>query len=181
MIESSKNMTEHKVRVFLTVLVGAFIILGVSSCAHINDAQQDSTKAVVAKVDVKKEDVKKIVVKKEAVAKSVSEKVIVIPTIDKTITVVKNAPVDPLILDYSYNTVWLASLKAVKQVGLIKDQEMMSGHIIARIRSAIVDINIEKIDAKKVRLKVSAIKDAGKDNDLAADIFQRIQKLAAIY
>lgn len=188
MIEASQNMIEHKIRVFFAAFVCAFTMLGLTSCAlfplsskPIMEEQQVKSKEVVEKIEDKKEQVKEAVIKQKADKTKEVEKIIVIPKVDKTIKIVKNTPADPLILDYSFNAVWLASLKAVKQVGLIKDQEMMSGHIIARIRSAIVDINIEKIDAKQVRLKVSAIKDAGKDDDLAADIFQRIQKLAALY
>ncbi len=88
---------------------------------------------------------------------------------------------DATVLSSGFNAVWLASQKTIQQMGLVSISDRSEGHIQARIRMAVVDVNIEKVDAKSTRVKVNALKDAAIDDALNAEIFGKIKAASVLY
>ncbi len=185
MIEESSDMTEHKIRTFFAAIVCAFTILGVSSCALFPlSSKPEAKKADVPAAVVKKEEapapaaVAKVEAPKKEEVKEAAAPLVAEVKEDKE-EVAKSD--DATVLNNSANAVWLASLKAIKQIGLISKQELLARHIQARVRGADVHITIEKLGAQSVRLTVKATRESGNDADLSAEIFNKIKDLAKVF
>ena len=161
MIEESDNMTEYKIRTFFAAIICAFTILGISSCALFPMGNTPAKKEVTT------------------TTKEVTTTTIVATEESNRIHQAVDASGE--VLPYSYNALWLASKKAISQMGFLKNEQRDKGHLEARVHGADVSITITKLGPTSARLKVLSLREPSNDADVSDDVFDKIKDLAKLF